>query len=113
MLKAGGREAPTRAMQPTLLSSLHNAVVAESFRAVRTSLLLSSPDAPSKVLIVTSGMPQEGKSFVSLNLAVAFARNGCKVLLVDADLRCRTLSRVIDARIGIGLSDVLRKLRDP
>jgi len=112
MLKAGIREGPRRTTQPALLASLHNAAVAEAFRAVRTSLLLSPPNgAPSKVLIISSGMPQEGKSFVSLNLAVAFARNGSKVLLVDADLRRRTLSKVVNARTGIGLSDVLRKLR--
>jgi capsular exopolysaccharide synthesis family protein len=110
-LKAGMREAPKGASRPALVSSLNNAVVSEAFRAVRTSLLLSPAETPSKVLVVTSGMPQEGKSFVSLNLAAAFAHNGCKVLLVDADLRCATLSNVLKARTGIGLSDVLRKLR--
>jgi polysaccharide biosynthesis transport protein len=91
---------------------LHNEAIAEAFRAVRTSLLLS-PETPAKVLVVTSGMPQEGKTFVSLNLAVAFAHNGCKVLLVDADLRRGTLSSVLNAGAEIGLSDVLRRLREP
>jgi len=58
--------------------------------------------------MVTSGMPQEGKSFVSLNLAAAFTYNGARVLLVDADLRRGTLSRVLKQRGGMGLSDVLR-----
>lgn len=119
--KAGPKPLPARmretldlTAQPALLLSLQNAAVAEAFRAVRTSLLLSPPDAsPSKVLVVTSGMPQEGKSFVSLNLAAAFAHNGCKVLLVDADLRCGTLSSVLDARGRIGLSEVLRRLGNP
>jgi polysaccharide biosynthesis transport protein len=112
LLKAGTREAPTGTAQPTLFKSLNNAAVAEAFRAVRTSLLLSRPDAPAKVLAVTSGMPQEGKTFVSLNLAAAFAHNGCKVLLVDADLRRATLSTVLNARAATGLSDVLRNLRE-
>jgi polysaccharide biosynthesis transport protein len=112
MLKASKLESPAGAARPKLLESLHNAPVAEAFRAVRTSLLLSRPDAPAKVLVITSGMPQEGKTFVSLNLAAAFAQNGCKVLLVDADLRRNTLSSVLDARDGIGLSDVLRGLRE-
>lgn len=111
-LKSSMRDAPNGTVQPALLSSLHNAAVAEAFRAVRTSLMLSPPDElPSKVFIVTSGMPQEGKSFVSMNLAAAFAHNGCKVLLVDGDLRRGTLSGVLDATGRIGLSEVLRTLR--
>lgn len=111
LLKAGTREAPPNGTaENALLLGLRNAAVTEAFRAVRTSLLLSRLDEPSKVLMVTSGMPQEGKSFVSLNLAAAFAHNGGKVLLVDADLRRGTLSRVLDQRAGIGLSDVIQQL---
>ena len=86
---------------------LHNSAVAEAFRSLRTCLLLSRPGQTSKVLMITSGMPQEGKSFSALNLAAAFARNGSKVLLVDADLRRGTLSRMLNRHFGIGLSEVL------
>ena len=105
-LKASTREAPKGA-RDVLLLGFGNPAVAEAFRAVRTSLLLSRLDESSKVLMVTSGMPQEGKSFVSLNLAAAFSCNRARVLLVDADLRRGTLSRVLNQHTAIGLSDVV------
>ncbi|HEY6969698.1 MAG TPA: polysaccharide biosynthesis tyrosine autokinase [Candidatus Angelobacter sp.] len=107
-LKATLREAPKGASRDVLLLGFGNPVVAEAFRSVRTSLLLSRLDEFSKVLMVTSGMPQEGKSFVSLNLAAAFSNNGAKVLLVDADLRRGTLSRVLNQQSAMGLTDVVR-----
>ena len=106
--KVSAREHPNGAMQNTLLLSLGNPAVAEAFRAVRTALLLSRLDDGSKVLMVTSGMPQEGKSFVSLNLAAAFTYNGGRVLLVDADLQRGSLSRVLNQGEGLGLSDIVR-----
>ena len=106
-LNAPMREARCGAAQNALLLSLRNAGVAEAFRSVRTNLLLSRLDESAKVLMVTSGMAQEGKSFVSLNLAAALTYNGGKVLLVDADLRRGTLSMVVNRRSGIGLSHVL------
>ena len=65
--------------------------MAESYRALRTSLLLSNIGAPPKVIMVTSALPQEGKTTTSINVAVvlaqALARKGGSVLLIDADLR--------------------------
>ena len=107
-LKANKGEPSNSEAQNALLMSLRNGSVAEAFRTVRTSLLLSRLGEPAKVLMITSGMPQEGKSFVSLNLAAAFAYNGGKVLLVDADLRRGTLSRVLKQQTGIGLSEIIR-----
>jgi succinoglycan biosynthesis transport protein ExoP len=108
LLRGSKPEAPHGTARDALVLSLSNAAVAESFRAVRTSLLLSRLDESARVLMVTSGMPQEGKSFVSLNLAATFAYSGARVLLVDADLRRGTLSRVLNQRAGPGLSDVVR-----
>ncbi len=106
--KTSAQEYPNGATQDPLLLSLGNPGVAEAFRAVRTALLLSRLDDGSKVLMVTSGMPQEGKSFVSLNLAAAFTYNGGRVLLVDADLQRGSLSRFLNQGDGIGLSDIVR-----
>jgi polysaccharide biosynthesis transport protein len=104
--------APTRngrngAEHKASLQRLQNAAVVEAFRSVRTSLLLSRPDQPPRVLMITSGIAQEGKSFASLNLAAAFAYQGDYVLLVDADLRRGTLSRVLAPDSAIGLTQVL------
>lgn len=110
VLKGSVREAPNGAGRNALLLGSGNPAVAEAFRAVRTSLLLSRLDESSKVLMITSGMPQEGKSFVSLNLAAAFTYSGARVLLVDADLRRGTLSRVLNQHAGMGLRDVVREV---
>ena len=60
---------------------------AESFKALRTSLLLSSSDKPPKSIVVTSMMPGEGKTLIAANLAVTIAQAGQRVLLIDADMR--------------------------
>ena len=60
---------------------------AESYRSLRTSILLSAFDNPPKVLLVTSPLPQEGKTTTSVNCAIVLAQRGSRVLLVDADLR--------------------------
>jgi succinoglycan biosynthesis transport protein ExoP len=112
-LTAPMRQGINGAAQNALLLSLRNSEVAEAFRSVRTSLLLSQPREPAKIIMSTSGMAQEGKSFASLNLAAALACNGGKVLLVDADFRRDTLSRVLTQHSGIGLSQVLLGDVDP
>ena len=59
----------------------------ENFRALRTSVLLSSPDRPPKSILVSSMMPGEGKSLVAANLAATLTLAGQRVLLIDADMR--------------------------
>jgi succinoglycan biosynthesis transport protein ExoP len=106
-------EASNLAAQNALPLSLRNSAIAEAFRSMRSFFLLSRSGAPPKIIMTTSGMAQEGKSFASLNLAAAFACNGGKVLLVDADFRRQTLSRVLNQHSGIGLSEVLSGDTDP
>jgi capsular exopolysaccharide synthesis family protein len=84
-----------------------DSLVMEAFRSVRTSILLSRPDNPRKIFMVTSPLPREGKSFSSLHLASTLAQTGKKVLLVDADLRRGTLSRNLSASSSFGLSYLL------
>ena len=83
--------------------------MAESYRALRTSILLSSFGAPPKVVLVTSALPQEGKTTVSTNSAVVLAQKGSRVLLVDADLRRPGVSKALGLRAsgGGGLSTLL------
>ena len=80
----------------------------ENFRVIRTNLLsMGSVTKPPHVVIVTSAMPKEGKTFVSSNLALSFAQTGAKTLLVDTDLRRGRLHRLFGYRKQPGLSGVL------
>ena len=82
----------------------------ENFRIIRTNLIMHSqdPNLP-QVLLVTSAMPQEGKTMIAANLAISFASKGEKTILVDGDLRRGRLHRVFGATNKPGLSDVLSK----
>src|ERR1039458_526273 len=81
--------------------------MAESYRALRTSLLLSNLGAPPKVIMVTSALPQEGKTTTSINVAVVLAQKGVRVLLIDADLRRPSIHKTLGMGPHSGLSNVL------
>ena len=66
----------------------------EAFRMIRTAIGFVNLEAPVRSLLVTSGMPQEGKTTTSLNLAAAYAVGGLRTLLVEADLRRPALHRI-------------------
>lgn len=80
---------------------------AEAFRVLRTNLLFASVDHELHSLLVSSPNPGEGKSFVSANLAVAFAQTGKRVILIDADLRKPTLHRVFGLVNNVGVTSAL------
>ena len=80
----------------------------ENFRVIRTNLLsMGSVTKAPHVVIVTSAMPKEGKTFISSNLAMSFAQTGAKTLLIDTDLRRGRLHRLFGYRKQPGLSGVL------
>jgi polysaccharide biosynthesis transport protein len=81
--------------------------MAESYRALRTSLLLTSLGAPPKVILVTSALPQEGKTTTSLNCGIVLAQKGSRVLLMDADLRRPSIHKALGMGPRTGLSNVL------
>ena len=81
--------------------------MAESYRALRTSLLLSNLGAPPKVIMVTSALPQEGKTTTSINCAIVLAQKGARVLLIDADLRRPSIHKKLGMGPQSGLSNVL------
>jgi polysaccharide biosynthesis transport protein len=92
----------------TLVTYKHpKSEAAEAYRALRTSILLSSFGAPPRVILVTSAMPQEGKTTISANSALVLAQGGSRVLLVDADLRRPGLERLFGIKSHTGLSALI------
>jgi capsular exopolysaccharide synthesis family protein len=81
--------------------------IAESYRSLRTSISFASIEAPLRTMIVTSSHKGEGKSTTSVNLAIAMAMEGRRVILADADLRRPSLHRILDVPSAPGLTDVL------
>ncbi len=79
---------------------------AESYRTLRSSLLLGS-GGNAKVLVITSALPSEGKTLTAVNCATVMAQQGTRVLLVDADLRRSSLHRNLGIRREPGLGDIL------
>jgi capsular exopolysaccharide synthesis family protein len=86
----------------------------ESYRNIRSALLyLGIEGAKPKVILVTSAMPDEGKSTVCANLAHTLALGGARVLLVDGDLRKGTLHRLVGLNQAPGFADLLRDTAEP
>lgn len=81
--------------------------MSESYRALRTSLLLSNLGAPPKVIMITSALPQEGKSTTSISCANVLAQKGVRVLLIDADMRRPSIHKTLGMGPRSGLSNVL------
>jgi succinoglycan biosynthesis transport protein ExoP len=81
--------------------------MAESYRALRTSLLLTSLGTPPKVILITSALPEEGKTTTSINCAIVLAQKGTRVLLIDADLRRPSIHKTLGMGPKVGLSNVL------
>lgn len=93
---------------PELISAKQpSSQVAESYRTLRTAILLSRAGRPPRTLVVTSARPGEGKTTSALNLAVSMAQAGKKVLLVDADMRRPRLHRLLELDDRRGLSHYL------
>ena len=80
---------------------------AESYRNIRSALLLNPSGKTFKTLVVTSAVPKEGKTTTSANLATSFAQAGQRVLLVDIDLHRGGLHRFFGLEAGRGLTEVL------
>jgi tyrosine-protein kinase Etk/Wzc len=80
---------------------------AEAIRSVRTAILYSHVDRPPRAILITSAVPEEGKSLLSVSLARSSAKAGQKVLLIDADMRRGTLHQALGVRSEGGLSELI------
>jgi capsular exopolysaccharide synthesis family protein len=80
----------------------------EQFRSLRSRIFELRDISPLKTILVSSGLPQEGKSFISTNLAMSLARHkNSKVLLIDGDMRRYTLHQILGCEPSPGLADYL------
>lgn len=106
-----GRGGDSNAQEPAdpamLLQGNKNVFLAEAYKQLRTSLLLSMPGQPPRTVLVTSSQPAEGKTTTSVNLAITLAQTGAKVLLVDADMRHPRHHRIFGVGNDRGLSEIL------
>ena len=81
--------------------------ISEDIRTIRTNLQFISSSEESKVILVASSVPGEGKSFISSNLAAAFAQTGKATLLVDCDMRLGRTHKIFGISNEQGLSNLL------
>jgi protein-tyrosine kinase len=93
---------------PSLPCLTDRCAAVEQFRSLRSRVFQAHYDAPLKTILVSSGIPSEGKSFVAANLAISLARNGVnQTLLIDGDLRRPTLHTLLGAPNAPGLAEYL------
>jgi polysaccharide biosynthesis transport protein len=99
--------AASREAVEVITQSRPQSQMAESYRALRTSLLLTSLGMPPKVILITSALPEEGKTTTSINCAIVLAQKGTRVLLIDGDLRRPSIHKTLGMGPKVGLSNVL------
>ncbi|MGB7328718.1 MAG: polysaccharide biosynthesis tyrosine autokinase [Rubripirellula sp.] len=86
---------------------------AETFRVLRTGLMVDAASKGHQVIQVTSPLPGDGKSTTSVNLAMAFAQTGKRILIIDADLRKPRIAKLLRLESGPGFSEALSNLNEP
>lgn len=94
---------------PLYIASDPKSAVAESYRTIRTGIMLSTAEKPPQVILVTSAVPDEGKSTTTANIAIAMAQMGEKALLIDGDMRRHNLHKLFNSDNTTGLTDIIAR----
>jgi len=92
-----------------LLNGGARSTVAEAYKQLRTSILLSTAGRAPKLLLITSAKPSEGKTTTAVNTAVSLAQTGARVLIIDADMRRPMVHNIFNIVNAAGLSTALSR----
>ncbi|CAN5524128.1 polysaccharide biosynthesis tyrosine autokinase [soil metagenome] len=106
-LVGAGEDDETGGHSPLLISSDPRSSLAEAYRHLRTSILLSTAGRAPRSLLITSSLPSEGKTTTATNTAISLAQTGAKVLIMDADMRRPRLHSIFGVDNAAGLSTLL------
>jgi capsular exopolysaccharide synthesis family protein len=104
---AGEIEMEPRTAKEIIVSAGYQTDISEQFRSLRTNLIYLKQETAGKLIMVTSAMPGEGKSFVSINLANTLSLTGKKVVLVELDLRKPQIAKRLALKARPGMTDYL------
>jgi Mrp family chromosome partitioning ATPase len=99
-----------RAHVPLISDQNSDPFLVEAFRSLLSNIRYCGPGRPLKSILITSSGAQEGKSTIVANLGILLAQEGSRVLLVDADMRAPTLSKIFKLNTYPGLSDLLMQI---
>lgn len=106
-IESSGDIASTSRASRLIVQHMPKSSVAEAFRGLRTAIHFSSLKRDTKVVMITSSFPGEGKSTIAANLALTFAQAGNRVILIDCDLRRPSMNTIFEQPRSPGVTEVL------